>query len=216
MDKKQNSFRGLIPFSGGIDSTAVLYKTLTNFPNDRFLVFKVNLISSTSANRTIKEIASVENILNKLRKIGISNFEFKKMQFDYSAFIPPPVWDSEVINYAAALCLLDHPEIYEYMEGAILNDFEEQGFNERLNKIAKILYLVSGKNPDNLKIIYNFKNMDKYHVMKSIPPELLKLTWSCRYPEGSSEWTLIRCHKCPPCTIIDKVLKKYPGEFPSL
>lgn len=209
----RKTYRGLIPFSGGIDSTAVLYQALTSFPDDNFLVFKVNLISSTSASRIVREAAAVNEIFEKLKAKGIENFDFISMKFDYSVFSPPPVWDSEVINYAAALCILNHPEIKEFWEGAIADDFKDPTFEKRLEKISKILYLVSERSPKNLDIIFSIKDKNKYEVMKLIPSDILPLTWSCRYPEGGPNWTLKRCHKCPACKTIGEVLHSHPGEF---
>ena len=87
-------------------------------------------------------------------------------------------------------------------------------FKGRLNQIEKILYLVSERNNDNLKIVFPLKHMSKYEVMKAIPSNILKLTWSCRYPEGAENWNLQRCHKCSACKVIDKVLEENKNEFP--
>ena len=213
----QTLFRGIIPFSGGIDSTAVLFNTLTKFPNDQFLVFKVNIISSSSASRTIQEIAATEQILKNLRSRNIDNFEFRQLEFNYSSLGPPPVWDSEVVNYAATLCIKAHPEIHKFYEGAIADDFLQPDFDKRLAQIKKLLFLAAERSEESLEIVFPLKNRDKYEVMKSIPQDLLKLTWSCRYPRGKIDnYTLVRCNDCPPCNIINEVLRQHPNEFPDL
>lgn len=206
-------YKGIIPFSGGIDSTAGLYLTLTQNPNEQFLVFKVNLINGECASRTVKEEQAVNAILDELRTMGIRNFTFRRLSFDYSQLGPPPIWDSEAVNFAAATCLRAHPEIQEFVEGAIADDYLQEGFQDRLDQIEKILYLVSERTKENLKIVFPLKDMSKYAVMKAVPPSILNLTWSCRYPEGAANWELKRCHKCSTCTIIDKVVEKHPNEF---
>lgn len=207
------NYKALIPFSGGIDSTAGLYLTLTQNPNQDFLIFKVNLINGECASRTVKEEQAVNNILDELRRMGIQNFTFKRLSFDYSQLGAPPIWDSEAVNFAAATCLRAHPEISEMIEGAIADDYLQEGFQERLDQIEKILYLVSNRSKETLKIVFPLKNKLKYEVMKAIPPNILQLTWSCRYPEGAANWELKRCHKCSTCKTIDKVLEKHPKEF---
>lgn len=209
-------YRGIIPFSGGIDSTAGLYLTLTRHPDDHFLVFKVNLINGESASRTVKEEQAVNAILDELRNMGISNFTFRRLSFDYGQLGPPPIWDSEAVNFAAATCIRAYPEITELIEGAIADDYLQEGFQERLDQIEKILYLVSERTAENLKIVFPLKEMSKYEVMKAIPPSILPLTWSCRYPEGAGNWQLKRCHKCATCQIIDQVFKQHPKAFPYL
>ncbi|MCH2021136.1 MAG: 7-cyano-7-deazaguanine synthase [Saprospiraceae bacterium] len=210
------NYRAIIPFSGGIDSTAALFLTLNQYPNDNFLIFKVNLINGSSASRSIKEEIAVNAILDELRKMGLNNFSYRRLSYDYGQLGPPPIWDSEAVNFAAATCLRAHPEIYEFIEGAIAFDYLQDGFQDRLKQIEKILYLVSERNRDDLKIIFPLKHMSKYEVMKVIPNEILELTWSCRYPEGTDNWNLQRCHKCPACKVIDQVLNEHKNEFPKL
>lgn len=208
------NYKALIPFSGGIDSTAGLYLTLTQNPQHHFLVFKVILINGECGSRTVKEEQAVNAILEALRAKGIHNFTYRRLVFDYSQLGAPPIWDSEAVNFAAATCLRAHPEISEMIEGAIYEDYQQEGFQERLDQIEKILYLVSERSPDNFTIQFPLQEMNKYEVMKSLPSDILNLTWSCRYPEGAAQWHLKRCHKCSTCLTIDKVLQEHPDAFP--
>jgi 7-cyano-7-deazaguanine synthase in queuosine biosynthesis len=207
------NYKALIPFSGGIDSTAGLYHTLTTYPDAHFLVFKVVLLNGENGSRTVQEELAVQAILEALRARGIYNFTYRRLAFDYSQLGSPPIWDSEAVNFAAATCLRAHPEITEMVEGAIYDDYLQEGFEERLTQIEKILYLVGGRTPENFKILFPLKDWDKYTVMKSLPAEILNLTWSCRYPEGAAEWHLKRCHKCSTCLTINGVLAAHPEEF---
>lgn len=214
LNYETTKFRGIIPLSGGVDSTAALYKTLTENPNDNYLVFRIDMVHGTSGHRTTREAMATEKILFWLEENGIRNFAFRELRIDYSQLgMTPPVWDSEVVNFAASLVIQAKPEIYEFIEGAIKDDFDENGFDERLNKIAKILYLHTGKTEENLKIIFPVKDLGKYEVMKSIPKDLLELTWSCRYPKIVAPWTFGSCHECPQCKVIDKVKEKHKEEF---
>jgi 7-cyano-7-deazaguanine synthase in queuosine biosynthesis len=208
-------YRALIPFSGGIDSTAALYLTLTQHPDENFLVFKVNLFNGHSGSRTIMEERAVNAILDELRKMGINNFTYRRLSFDYAQLGTPPIWDSEAVNFAAATCIRAFPEIYEFIEGAIADDFLQVGFDERINQIEKILYLVSERTKENLEIVFPLKDMFKYDVMKAIPQNILPLTWSCRFPVEAEAWDLQRCKKCHTCKVINEVLEKHGEEFPN-
>ena len=212
----KSNFKGIIPFSGGIDSTASLYLTLTQDPGEQYLVFRVDLWNGTSGSRTIREAQSTDSILEKLRESGITNFSFRKLSFDYSSLGPPPVWDSEVINFMAAVAIQAHPEISHFIDGAIWDDYQQEGFTDRLNKIADILYATTGKTTNELQIVFPIKDLKKYEVMTTIPKELLALTWSCRYPKIGAPYTYVRCHDCPQCSILDGVLAEHPTEFSEL
>lgn len=206
-------FRALIPFSGGIDSTAALYHTLTQDPDQHFLVFKVILINGECASRSVKEEQAVNHILEALRARGIHNFSYRRMSYDYSQLGSPPIWDSEAVNFAAATCIRAYPSIRYMVEGAIWDDYQQEGFQDRLDQIERILYLVSERRPTDLEIRFPLKDKPKYEVMKSLPPEILALTWSCRYPEGAPQWELKRCHRCSTCNTIDQVLEAHSEEF---
>ncbi len=207
------NFKGIIPFSGGIDSTAALYLTLTQNPNKQYLVFKVLLINGENGSRTVKEEQAVLAILDALRNKGIQNFTYRRLSYDYSQLGPPPIWDSEAVNFAAATCIRAYPSIEEMVEGAIADDYLQDGFDDRMAQIEKILYLVSDRKKSELNITFPLKYKMKYEVMKLIPPSILSLTWSCRYPEGADNWQLKRCHKCATCRSIDAAIAMHPNEF---
>jgi 7-cyano-7-deazaguanine synthase in queuosine biosynthesis len=215
LDYFKEKFDAIIPLSGGIDSAAALFKVLSENPNKKYLVFRIDMVHGTSGNRTTREAMATEKILNWLEENGHHNFGFRELRIDYSALgMTPPVWDSEVVNFAASLVIQAKPEISEFVEGAIQDDYLEKGFAERLDKIEKILRLHTGKSAEELEIYFPLKDKSKVEVMRMLPKELLNLTWSCRYPKIVSPWEFGRCHECPQCGVIDKAIKAHPNEFP--
>jgi 7-cyano-7-deazaguanine synthase in queuosine biosynthesis len=210
--KRKNFDGGLIPFSGGIDSAGVLYHCLTNFPEKHFLVMKVCLYNSISANRMTKEKEAVNSIINYLKEIGIRNFEYRELEYHYPSLGVPPLWDSEAVYFAAATCIRAYPEIDCLYEGVTADDYVGEGddFNERLEKYASILHLIADRNSDNFSIKMPLNKMSKLEIMQMLPAEMLNKTWSCRYPvpKETYSYTLERCHFCPPCKVIDKAIEQ--------
>lgn len=210
LDYHQTKFDGIIPLSGGIDSTALIYKVLKENPDQKFLVYRVDMVHGTSGHRTTQEAQATESIVQWLFEQGLTNFCFKRLSIDYASLgMTPPVWDSEVVNFFGAMLIQAHPEINTFYDGAIKDDFDDPDFQNRLNKIADILYLHTGKSSENLQINFPVKQLSKYETIVSMPVELLKLTWSCRYPKIVAQWTFGRCHECPQCGILDKVLENH-------
>lgn len=211
LNERKNFDGGLIPFSGGIDSAGVLYHCLTNFPDKHFLVMKVCLYNSISANRMTKEKEAVNSIINYLKEIGIRNFEYRELEYHYPSLGVPPLWDSEAVYFAAATCIRAYPEIDCLYEGVTADDYIGEGddFNARLAKYVDILKLVADKNSENFCIKMPLNQMSKLEIMRMMPKEMLKMTWSCRYPvpKETYSYTLERCHFCPPCKVIDKALE---------
>jgi 7-cyano-7-deazaguanine synthase in queuosine biosynthesis len=214
MENRKQFDGGIIPFSGGIDSAGVLYHTLSKHPDKYFLVMKICLYNSISANRMTKEKEAVISILQRLNELGIQNFEYKELEYHYPTLGVPPLWDSEAVYFAAATCIRAYPEINRLYEGVTADDYEGEGadFYERLDKYAKILQLVADKEND-FQIFMPLNKMSKFEIMKMLPPEILKLCWSCRYPTPKETYSykLERCHFCPPCKVIDKALEKDPN-----
>lgn len=209
--QRKNYDGGIIPFSGGIDSAAVLYHCLTNHPEKHFLVMKVCLYNSISANRMTKEKEAVNSIVSYLKEIGINNFDYQELEYHYPALGVPPLWDSEIVYFAAATCIRAYPEIYCLYEGVTADDYIGEGddFNERLDKYAQILHLIADKSADDFKIYMPVSKMSKHEIMQFLPSEILLRTWSCRYPVPKETYSYIleRCHFCPPCKVIDNALK---------
>lgn len=211
LDYESSKFEGIIPLSGGIDSTALLYRILKENPQHNYLVYRVNMVHGTSGHRTTQEAQATEAIVKWLYENGLKNFCFKRLSIDYASLgMTPPVWDSEVINFFGAMIIQAHPEIKVFYDGAIKDDFKDPDFQNRLNKIADILYLHTQKSKETLKIEFPIRNLLKYEVIQSIPEDLLKLTWSCRYPKIVAPWTFGRCHECPQCKVLDRVLEEHP------
>lgn len=215
LDYNSDLFYGIIPLSGGIDSTAAMYTTLKNNPDKNYLVFRVDMVHGTSGHRTTREAQATQEILRWFELNEFDNFAFRELRIDYSQLgMTPPVWDSEVVNFAASLVIQAKPEIEVFVEGAIKDDYSETGFTERLGKIEQILRLHTGKEDEKLRIEFPLKQLSKVQVMRLLPQELLLYTWSCRYPKIVAPWKFGRCSECPQCKIIDKVLEDHPGEFP--
>lgn len=211
LDYHSSKFKAVIPLSGGIDSTAAAYLTLSQNPDKNYLIYRIQLWNGTSGHRTIREDLATEQILNWFEENGLKNFAFRKLSFDYSSLsMMPPIWDSDAVNFIASVVVQAHPEIDEFIEGAIANDFEDPGFQKRLDKIAKLFYLSAERSPGDFKFSFPVREMTKKELLELLPESLLRLTWSCRYPEIGAPYTFVRCHKCPQCKVIDSVLNNNP------
>ena len=199
----------LLNFSGGIDSTYLLWKLLSE--NKKILVHHCEIYNHE--NRTIPESIAVKNILNWLIDNNLKNFKYVQTGFNYgnSFYI---VKDVEVISFMSSV-LLRNPKLKKIKEIAVsANSEDETSSPNDISSIRrlKILDAILPKNSD-VKLTYPIINMSKKNIISSMPKELFKMTWFCRTPnyfdkdnnqinshfdyEKINSWEI--CKKCKTC-----------------
>lgn len=196
-----SEIKTIIPFSGGIDSTAVLYSMLKENPNEQFLIVHVLLINGESFNRYKLEHESVKNILKRLKELGFNNFEYKEASMDYlSAGEIPPVWDIEALNLIMAIYVRD-TSVNRFIKATNFDDFQQDDFLDRIENSETIFFAASQKKRHEFQFEYPQRNKTKQQVIASLPKELLVLTWSCRRPM-KVDGELVVCGSCEACEMM--------------
>lgn len=166
----------LVLFSGGIDSTAALYKCLAE--GYRVHAHHVNI-------KKIEPMLVVEQmvctrIVRQLRKMGYE-FEYSESNID----VPAHCWDLYHCWYVAGILVQRDKEINLVTTGRNATDIENVSPEVRAMyaKLFETVYRHGKKRRDldcsNLPII---AKLTKREVWDLLPRELQELTWSCRSP----------------------------------
>lgn len=187
----------LLPFSGGNDSTLVLYNYLKNNPNKTLLVYHVVL--SNFEGRQDLELNAVNNILDWLRSQGLNNFEYHQAAFDYGT-IKKIVYDVEIWSVFDGILLRNkrYADVNTILCPYIKTAHQAEMLTGRHRKRVRITKIISGRDVEyKMPII----DMDKEAILNALPAPLRPLIWYCRQPIDGKP-----CHKCFTCIAVDNAV----------
>lgn len=177
-------------FSGGLDSTGVLWKLINS--KEQLLVHHLYL--SNKENRAEAEAIAVKNIIDYMKEIR--EFSYTESYHEYPSYNGNFMWDSDIYNFVAGTICLSMKTLKEVAIGRTKSDI---GIEQRAERGTKILNILS----PNVKKIYPVGEMTKKEIYDMLPEELRKLTWSCRTPSYKNN-NIEMCGRCKTCLEIKK------------
>lgn len=196
----------VIMLSGGIESTACLYKTLVN-TNNKVVVHHIDLLCGISKRPYIEKQAC-KKIVDWVRK-NVRDVEYTEstFSFNYDKFMG---WDYITSMYIGALVAKNYftkDNEVELCCGYSRTD------NETLSpwriSNANIISLICSLSDPTCKkqyipkIIQPVIDLTKKEIIKFMPKELFDMTWSCRLPLyeiiSDNEKKYYSCDECGVC-----------------
>lgn len=188
----------LVMFSGGIDSTGMLWKLLNE--NAPILVHHMNL--QNVERRAFAEHKSVEKILQKMR----NNYKFlySESTHQYPSYNNKFIWDSDIVSFIAGTICLSVPSIKHVAIGMTATDMSNSELSDRIDRANNIFRSFT----DQVDKIYPVKDLTKSQIYSMLPEEIRNLTWSCRtpiYKNGVPN----KCNRCQTCFEIQKVENEF-------
>ena len=200
----------LVMFSGGIDSTYLLYQQLTETTDNihaHHIVFKPH----SKFKRDDVESLACERIYKYL--MNIRSFTYSSSELDLSQF-PYTGWDSDSQLFMASRVA---PSLaaknITVMIGDNANDYKQENVADRLERnVSSNLWTALLNSLEdhqreriNPKIQYPIANLSKQEIIERLPKDLLDLTWSCREPIRNDSG-VHPCRKCHACKQIDSMV----------
>lgn len=197
----------LVPISGGLDSTYMLWHFLTNTSYD----IHAHHISLRAGwiQRWMAEDEVIPKIVEYCK--GIRNFEYSTSLF--SCNLNNTTKDSDVVFTIASRVASTISKTYgvkvTLATGVCLDDMEHDNNRERVETINGNLWkaLVDSVttikennvdiNPELYRVLLDEK-VSKQDMVDRMPRELTDLTWSCRIPVRVGD-TLSECGECTSC-----------------
>ena len=188
----------LLMFSGGLDSTAALYKLLTG-GDDALRVHHVHMINREGRARAERD--AVAAIIDWCRA-HCRPFQYSESTIDFAGLQAIPI-DYVTIAYAACQVAIDTPGCDRIAVGTLAADLDEQkrkvsASQRRVFEAMYACYRERKLGTDALQWIYPVYTMSKGAVVASLPEPLRAAAWSCRRPVATAEGYRT-CGECKPC-----------------
>lgn len=196
----------LLNFSGGVDSTYVLWHWLKSNPDKTLLVHHCHW--QTISNRHDQESKAVADILKWMDDHGLTNYKYIETTVDIKQLGVRPI-DHQIIAFLTGTLLLN-PKYHsiKYILSATIKDEVD-----RLGSILNAIWADGDAIRDNVKLtmfsdkkarpttVRYIANKYKHQLIKEMPKELFELTFYCRTPDGFKA-----CGKCHTCKQVDQLL----------
>jgi 7-cyano-7-deazaguanine synthase in queuosine biosynthesis len=193
----------LCMYSGGLDSTGMLFKLLRidHEAGRNIHIHHVNLVNVQ--NRSKAERAAVQKVLNYFATVG-SKFTSSESTIEYptfngSMFKDPSVYLLSAVNIAAVV-----PRVDRIAFGMTKTDFSI----ELMQRIKRNDFVYDELIGRHVERVYPLKEERKESVWHMLPPAVRAMTWSCRLPIYKNDVTLT-CGQCKPCIDIAHVKSKF-------
>lgn len=180
-------------FSGGIDSTAMLVKLLTE-GTDELRVHHIHMHNREM--RAEAERRAVDGILAYLKN-NYRAFRYSESGLDFRALEAIPI-DYLSIAFVACQVAIDTPRCTRIAVGALAADTDIENRSARQRRVFDAMYecyRARKLGEPRVEWIYPVYGLPKVEIAAALPRELLDLTWSCRRPVGGSRPCLV-CKAC--------------------
>ncbi|NJO65383.1 MAG: hypothetical protein HC836_47005 [Richelia sp. RM2_1_2] len=192
----------LLFFSGGIDSTAVLYKMLQDEPTAEIDV--VHLVLKNQENRWEQELVACRNIVDWFKHQG-HTFNYVEQVFEYTISSNSFPYDTSVVGFYAAHLI--QSKSYDYVTSGVVASDDQTWQGQFRTSVRTSIYFSTALSISPCKPIVAWKypliGMTKKEIIKNfLPKDLLELTFSCRAPLQDST----PCGSCVACNEINEIL----------
>jgi 7-cyano-7-deazaguanine synthase in queuosine biosynthesis len=185
----------LVMFSGGIDSTAMLVKLLTE-GTDELRVHHIHL--QNREGRDAAEQRAVNSILAWCRE-HYRPFRYSESGLDFRALEAIPI-DYLSIAFVACQVAIDTPGCNRVAVGALAADTDIVNRSARQQRVFQEMYAcyrARKLGEPSVEWLFPVYDVAKDELAAALPQALLELTWSCRRPlEGFRP-----CGTCKACRV---------------
>jgi acyl-coenzyme A synthetase/AMP-(fatty) acid ligase len=213
LKRRQAGETVLVMFSGGIDSTYLLYHYLVN-TDYRLHVHHISMRYPSEPRWKEEDIAS-RKIVEACRKIRAFDYSESRFDFGFYSYVGR---DSDTQLLIASKIIGNIKGPVALALGWNYSDHRHDLRNGRAaNRVTETLWetLCDGMDASlaervdrEIQLPILRQKLTKDAIIKRLPEALLDLTWSCRKPVKGKDGISRNCGKCAPCREIAVSLKK--------
>lgn len=188
----------LAMLSGGLDSTAMLVRLLTE-TSDELRVHHIHMRNREG--RADAEQSAVDSIVEWCQRRH-RKFRFSQSGLDFSALEAIPI-DYVSVAFVACQVAIDTPGCNRIAVGTLSRDLDEikRSVCASQRKVFASLYdcyRARKLGEPAIEWLYPVYSMTKAQIADLLGPELRSLTWSCRRPVPTHSGVQ-PCGNCKPC-----------------
>jgi 7-cyano-7-deazaguanine synthase in queuosine biosynthesis len=186
-------------YSGGLDSTAMLVKLLTE-ARDELRVHHIRM--DNAEGRAAAEQGAVEKIVAWCRA-RYRPFQYSESGLDFRQLKAIPI-DYLSIAYVACQVAIDTPGCTQVAVGSLSRDTDIVNRSARQRRVFDEMYAcyrARKLGEPQVQWVYPVYDCSKDEVAALVPPEIRSLTWSCRRPvtDPASPGGYRPCGACKAC-----------------
>jgi 7-cyano-7-deazaguanine synthase in queuosine biosynthesis len=191
----------LVMWSGGIDSTLVVYEALRQGRTVR--AHHIHLASSQG--RAAAEERAIAQLVRWLDAQGLpGTLELTRSTTDFGDL--RRVLDVKVWSWWIGVILAYEREIGQVATTQHRQSFPNAGYRRRSMQIREQMPALSGRQGRQVEWLSPLAGMDKAEIVAAMPDGLLELCWWCRTPDAAGR----PCHDCHTCRQVDPALEVRP------
>lgn len=186
----------LVMFSGGLDSTAMLVKLLTE-TQDPLRVHHIRM--ANREDRAEAEQAAVERIVAWCRE-RYRPFRYSESALDFQELEAIPI-DYLCVAFVACQVAIDTPGCNRIAVAALARDTDIENRAARQRRVFDALYecyRARKLGEAEVQWVYPVYHATKRELAAVLPRELLEMTWSCRRPVRAAQG-FRACGACKAC-----------------
>jgi 7-cyano-7-deazaguanine synthase in queuosine biosynthesis len=186
----------LVMFSGGLDSTAMLLKLLTE-TRDELRVHHIRMANREQ--RADAEQAAVERIVAWCRS-RYRPFRYSESALDFRELAAIPI-DYLCVAFVACQVAIDTPGCDRIAVAALGCDTDIENRAARQRRVFEALYecyRARQLGEREVQWLYPVYHATKRELAAALPRELLEMTWSCRRPLRAAQG-FRPCGACKAC-----------------
>lgn len=191
-------------WSGGLESTSLLYKALTETECKTHAHFI--RIEERNTRRAYFETRAVERLYPRLSEIRF--FEYSATSVDLTEMWGPVqtedlclLWASNLVNQLPA-------PVVQVWYGINRDDYQKPVLRERHRRRSLqqgFDFFYKDRFGKEVQFVTPQWNLTKEEIWLQLPERYRKLTHSCRSPLSTGR----RCLRCEPCTYLNKIERKH-------
>jgi 7-cyano-7-deazaguanine synthase in queuosine biosynthesis len=187
----------LVMCSGGLDSTAALWRILIDPRYENLSVHAHHVRIHDMSNRYIPEREAFYAVISRFKTNGFTKLSFSESEVEIPVVNGHKLLDSDIHQFIAGHICLNCLHIQYVATGLSYHDMTSPGITVRLQSAKKSFELFMPGRFETMSI-EPVKTIKKDSMLQQLPKSLIECTWSCRNPRLIDR-LYTTCGSCKPC-----------------